>query len=143
MPAIKIFAGEDVDVPEGSSHEFQCEFVEASGATLAHTAVSAIKGWLDDMASGSAINSRTDQNVLNLNGGTLVDGPAAVPARAAGIGVFTWLLDPEDAVIVSTADVASEFHRLTLKVTYTRTGGGSATLTHEVRYRVVALPRIT
>lgn len=143
MPAITILDGRDTEVPEGSSHEYQCEFVEASGATLAVGAVTAILGWLDALPGGTAINTRTAQPILNANQATLVDGPSAVPPRATGIGVFTWLLTPQDAVIVSTSDVSSEFHRITLKVTYTRTGGGTATLTHEVRYRVIPLARIT
>lgn len=142
MPAITILDGDDTQVPEGASHEFQCEFTEASGAPIAVGAVTAILGWLDALPGGTTINAREAQSVLNANEATLVDGPSAVPPRATGIGVFTWLLTPQDAVIVGTG-VSSEFHRITLKVTYTRTGGGTATLTHEVRYRVVALARIT
>lgn len=143
MPAITILDHQDTQVPEGASHHYQCEFVEASGATLAIGAVTAILGWLDALPGGAAINGRTEQDILNLNEATLVDGPAAVPPRAAGIGVFTWKLTPADAVIASLVEVSSEFHRITLKVTYTPTGGGSETLSHEVRYRVVALTRIT
>jgi len=144
MPAIKIFDAYDAEVPEGSSHEYQCEFVEASGAVLAIGAVQTIFAWLDALPGGTTINSRAAQDVRNLNGGSLVDGPSAVPTRAAGVGVFSLLLDPADAVIVSTDDdVLYEYHRLTLKVTYTRTGGGAATLTREVRYRVIPLARIT
>jgi len=143
MSAIKVFAGQDTDVPEGSSHEYQCEFVEASGAVLAIGAVQTIVAWLDALPNGTTINGRVAQNVHNLNGGSLVDGPSAVPPRAAGVGVFTLLLDPGDAVIVSVNDVSYEYHRLTLQVTYTRTGGGAATLTREVRYRVISLARIT
>jgi len=143
MPAVKIFESPNNEVPEGSSHEMQCEFVEASGAPIAVGAVLTIRAWLDSLPDGETINARVDQNVLNVNGGSLVDGPAAVPPRAIGVGVFTWLLGPQDAVIVTTANVSKEVHRITLKVTYTRTGGGVGTLTHEQRYPVIPLARIS
>lgn len=136
MPAIKVFTGEDAEVPEGSSHEFSCTFREASGAAIQLAAISSIRGWLDDDASGTTINSRANVELLGAAGGTLVDG-------GAGVGLFTWALDGADAPIVST-DPATvrERHRITLKVTYTRTGGGTGVLTHKVLYTVVALERI-
>jgi hypothetical protein len=142
MPAIKVFSGEDVQVPEGSSHEFECEFKEASGAYLSVGAVLTIRGWLDDHASGVNINSRANQNILGVNGGALVNGPLATPPRPDGVGVFIWSLDAADAPIVNSGPVATELHRITLKVTYTRTGGGTGVLTHQVLYPVVALERI-
>lgn len=142
MPAIRVFSGEDVDIPEGTSHEFECEFKEANGTFLGVGAIVSIRGWLDDHVSGTTINSRANQELLNLNGGALVNGPLATPPRPDGVGVFTWRLDGADAPIVSQEAVASEVHRLTLKVTYNRTGGGTAQLTHQVLYNVVALERI-
>ncbi len=133
MPAIKVFSGADVDVPEASSHEFECTFREASGAAIQLAAISDIRAWLDDEATNAPINSRSNVNVLDANGGTLVDG-------GAGVGKFTWALDAADAVVVGTGKF--EVHRITLKVTYTRVGGGTGTLTHKVLYRVVALERI-
>lgn len=132
MRAIKVFDGEDNEVPEGSSHEFECTFKEASGAAIQLAAISAIVGWLDD-PTGATINSRDAVNLKNANGGTLVDG-------GGGVGKFTWALDAADAVMVGTA--VRELHRITLKVTYTRSGGGTAQLTHSVLYPVVALARI-
>jgi len=133
MPAIKVFTGEDVDVPEGSSHEFACTFREASGAAIQLAAITDIRAWLDDDATNTPINSRSNVNVLGAAGGTLVDS-------GAGVGLFTWALDAADAAVVGTGK--SEVHRITLKVTYTRVGGGTGTLTHKVLYRVIALERI-
>lgn len=135
MPAIKVFVGEDTQVPEGSSHEFSCTFQEASGAAIQLAAITDIRGWLDDHAAGTTINSRANVSLLGANGGTLVDG-------GSGVGLFTWALDAADAPIVGAGAVSAEIHRLTLKVTYTRTGGGTGTLTHKVLYSVVALERI-
>lgn len=133
MPALRVFDGEDTWVPEGSSHEYECTFKEASGAAIQLAAIGTITGWLDDVATGGTINSRDAVPLKGASGGTLVDG-------GAGVGKFTWALDAADAVMVGTKE--SEFHRITLKVTYTRTGGGTAQLTHSVLYRVVALARI-
>lgn len=135
MPAIKVFTGEDTHVPEGSSHEFSCTFQEASGAAIQLAAISSIRGWLDNDATGVTINSRANIELLNAAGGTLVDG-------GGGVGLFTWALGPDDAPIVGAGAVSTELHRLTLKVTYTRTGGGTGVLTHKVLYSVVALERI-
>lgn len=135
MPAIKVFKGEDTEVPEGSSHEFSCTFQEASGAAIQLAAISSIRGWLDDDASGATINSRANVELLGAAGGTLVDG-------GSGVGLFTWALDGADAPFVNTSGAKAELHRITLKVTYTRTGGGTGVLTHKVLYPVVALERI-
>lgn len=132
MRVPRIFESEDSWVPEGSSHEFECTFKEASGVAIQLAAISAIAGWLDD-PTGATINSRANVPLKNLNGGSLVDG-------GGGVGKFTWALDPADAVIVGEDE--REYHRITLKVTYTRSGGGTAQLTHSVLYPVVALARI-
>ncbi len=135
MPAIKVFSGEDVQVPEGSSHEFSCTFQEASGAAIQLAAITSVRGWLDDDVSGNTINSRANVELLGANGGSVVDG-------GGGVGLFTWVLGAADAPIASQEPVESEIHRITLKVTYTRTGGGTGVLTHKVLYSVVALERI-
>lgn len=135
MPAVTVFTGEDVEVPEGSSHEYSCTFQEASGAAIQLAAISDIRGWLDDASSGATINSRANVVLLNTNGGTLADA-------GGGVGRFTWALDAADAPIVSNSPVARELHRITLKVSYTRSVGGAAQLTHSALYRVVSLDRI-
>lgn len=134
MPAIKVFTGEDNEVPEGSTHEFECTLVD-QGVAIQLAAIVAVRGWLDDHTTGTAINSRTDVDLKNAGGGVLVDA-------GGGVGKFTWYLTAADAAILDPAKVA-ESHRLTLKFTFNRTGGLSAgTLTHEVVYRVRNLARI-
>jgi hypothetical protein len=134
MPAIKIFSGEDTEVPEGSSHYYECT-LEDRGVAIQLAAITAIVASLDDLATGTPINSKTTQNVLNANQGTLVDA-------GGGVGQFTWALNRGDALVVD-ASKPSEQHRITLEFTYTRAGLPPGTLTHEVIYRVRNLARIS
>lgn len=133
MSAIRIFDGEDAAVPEGSSHEYSCRFAEASGAAILLGAITDIRGWLDDVASNTTINGRSSTSLLNAGGGTLVDA-------GDGSALFTWALDAADAPVLGAAAV--EWHRITLKVTYSRAGGGTGVLTRDIRYRVIKLERI-
>ncbi len=133
-----VLAGAENRVAEGSTHRFRLEFADEAGNALQLGAIAAIACWLDDHL-GSTINSRSAQNVLNAAGGTLVTETVSGVARA----VFYLSLDAADAVIVSTSSsVVSERHRVTIKVTYTKSGGGTGTLTAVVFYDVWALSRI-
>jgi len=118
---------------EGSSHRYRCEMTDEDGSAIVLAAISEIRGWLDDVASGYTINSRANVSLLDTNGGSLV--------TESGRAVFYWYLGSADAPIVSTEAVASELHRVTLKFTYTRTVGGPGLLTHRATYPVYALER--
>ncbi|WP_291988332.1 hypothetical protein [Luteitalea sp.] len=122
---------------EGSSHRYRCEMEDEDSAVIVAAAITDVRGWLDDDESGVTINSRANVSLLGANGGSVVTETIAGVPRA----VFYWYLTSADAAIVSSADVSSEDHRLTLKFTYTRSGGGSGLLTHRARYPVVALER--
>ena len=126
---ITIIAGANTRVPEGTTHEYRCEFEDQSGAAIALTAISTMSVWLHDVATSTPIN-RLAQNVKDANGGVLSSG-------AGGRAVLTLTLDPGDAKIVDRR-TEDEQHRLSLYVTWNR--GGSldpGELTHEVLYRVV------
>lgn len=138
MPAaVSLLIGPDQLVPEGTSHHWRGTLAEEDGSDLGVGAITAIEGWLDDPA-GLPINSRTAVPLLNANGGTLV-------ALSATQAQFTWQLDPADAVISAAgqaARVTRERHRLTLRFTFTRDGGGTGALTHEAYYDVASFARI-
>jgi hypothetical protein len=128
-------------VPEGTSHELAFTFAEADPASspLQAAAISSIRLWLDDALTGATINGRQDHEVKNTSIGTLADVVEAGVTKAR----LTVALGAADAVIVGTgAAGVDERHRVTLKVTYTRTGGGSAQLTHRAYYDVTSLERI-
>lgn len=123
-------------VPKGTSHELAFTFEEANAAAspLQTAAISSIKLWLDDAESGTTINSRQDLEVKNASIGTLAD--------VSGVATLTLAFEPGDAAIVGAPAPAKERHRVTLKVSYTRTGGGAAQLTHRAYYDVTSLERI-
>ena len=125
--SIKVF--NNVEVNEGSDAEYECTFVGADDAetVLVPSAVVTIAATLKNMTNGAVINSRLNQNVLNVNDGTL-----------ASDGVFTLKLGTLDNAIVGLT-TGVEQHRLSLHITYTRVVGGAGVLNHEVRYFVKAL----
>jgi len=90
-----------------------------------------------------AINGRVNVDLKNANGGTLVDGATLTPPQA-GVGAFTWALTAADAAVVTTTATPgdTERHRITLRVAYTRSGGGEGQITHSAEYDVVKLGRI-
>lgn len=109
---------------EQSSARYVGTLTDHTGAVISDGAVSAITATLVDASTGTAINSRSAQNVLNANGGTLSSG------------VFTLVLSTSDTVAVGTQEMQPR--RLTLKVTYS-----SGVLTHEVHFFVRSLENIT
>lgn len=136
MPAIRVFAGEDTEVPEGSNHEYFCTLVDL-GASIQAAAISAVRIWLDGLAadgSPTALRSETDPIAESL----------ATITPNGDVGEFLLKLTPADAAIVA-ANMAEAYqrNRLTLKFTYSRVGGGTGQLTHEVIYRVRNLHRIS
>jgi hypothetical protein len=114
-------------VNEGSTAEYACDLVDASGDSIDASAVLTIVATLRANGVSAVINGRDDQNVKDINGGTLTDG------------AFTLELSALDNVIVSSTSDREELHKLTLQMTYNKTGGGTGALTHEVRFYVLNL----
>ena len=132
MPsAITRFVRNGEKVPEGSEHAYAATFVDRNGQALQFGAITAITAWLLDVTTGTAINERIAQNVLNANGGSLTDNGNGTAAFALG-------LDAADALIVDTSK-EEEKHALVLRVAYTRQGGGAGELRHQIEYTVVNL----
>lgn len=123
----KRFGPEDA-VDEGSNTEYSCTFQEAAigQPALDTAAILTLVATLKNVATNGVINSRSVQNVLNANGGTVIDG------------TFTLELTALDNIIVSTTPLPGglEQHRLTLAATYSKTGGGTGNLNHEVTFYV-------
>ena len=121
--SVKQFGPNDA-INEQSTARYTCTLTDVAGATITDGSVSAIVATLVNAETGTAINSRSAQSVLNVNGGTLSSG------------VFTLVLSTADTVAVGTSLLQPR--RLTLKVTYT---GG--VLTHAVEFFVRALSEIS
>lgn len=123
-------------VNEKSDAQYQCQFREAAVGqpVLNGAAIVTILATLRDVVTSTVLNSRNAQNVRNANGGTL-----------AGDGTFTLHLTGNvDNIIVSVAPTfaksdRNEQHRLTLQVTFNKTGGGTGYLNHEVDFFVKSL----
>lgn len=122
----KHFASSEA-VPQGSDAQYSCVFVESAEgqAQLDGAAITAIAATLIDVTTQSIINNRSDQNVKDLNGGTLESD-----------GTFTLQLGADDNIIHGSPAPRTERHRLSLAVTFNRTGGGQGTLNHDVYFYV-------
>jgi len=132
-----VLVAEDDRVGEGTSHRYVCRLAEEDGTALQASAITAIVGWLDDPL-GATINSRSAVNLNGASGGSVAD-------VGAGVAEFTWQFEPADAVISvagQAAGVAIERHRITLKFTYNKAGGGTGQITRRVYYDVESLERI-
>jgi hypothetical protein len=129
--AVKTF-GPNEAINERSDAQYGCTFHEAAVGepVLNAAAITTIVATLADMATGEILNSRDEQDVRNANGGTLDTD-----------GTFTLQLDDDDNVVV-TRHKSREKHRLTLEVTFNRTGGGTGTLNHEVQFYVLNLEHV-
>lgn len=84
---------------------------DAAGVAIAKASVSSITVTLTDAGSGSVVNSRNGQNVLDANGGTL----------DATSGAFAWTITSSDTTLVD-ANGDSEEHTADFTVTGTFTG---------------------
>ena len=123
MSTPKIFSAGDA-IPEKSSARYACTFVDQAGAAINGAAITAILATLR-AHGGDVINSRTDQNVLNANGGSLTGG-----------GAFTLDLAAADTVAVGATPL--QLRMLTLEVTFT-----SGTINHEVHFYVRQIDDVT
>ena len=113
-------------VNEQTTAQYSCSFVDHTGATISDTAISTLVATLRDVASDQIMNSRSSQDVLNTNGGTLAAG-----------GGFTLILNQLDNKAL-TGVGTNQLRRLTLEVNYT-----AGYLSTEFSYIVRALPDVS
>lgn len=92
---------------ERSSGVYSVTLSDEAGEAV--TSLSTLRVWLRDTASGTYINSREGQSVLNTNGGTFA------------AGVFTWAMSPADHQIIGTG--RTERHEAVFEATW---GSGQA-----------------
>ena len=130
LPPTTILEGEDNLVPEGTSHRYRADLVDEDGVAIQVAAITAITGWLKVHATNAVVNGRNAVNLLNVNGGSLVD-------VGGGVLRFFWQFDPADAVVVGSDQL--ERHRITVRFAYTKTSGGPGQLTKRTLYDVQAL----
>lgn len=117
-------------VLERTTAVYSAVIEDDSGNPIPAASLSALTLTLYDVASGSIINSRDDQPVLNANNVT-VDGS----------GNLAWTLQPVDNVIVG-ADIrvgGHEYHVALFEGSY---AGGDKSWKHEVNIRVKNLGKV-
>jgi hypothetical protein len=113
-------------VNEQTTARYTAQIVDETGAALPAASLSTLKLTVYDQASGSVLNSRSQQNVLNANGVT-VDSS----------GNLVWVMDPADNAIVGTREL--EAHIALFEWTWASTKAGR----HEVPILVLNLAKVT
>jgi hypothetical protein len=101
---------------QGTSAQYTAQLVDQTGAPVPSSALTTLTLTLYDAVTGTVINGRTAQNVLNANGVT-VDS----------LGNLVWTLTPADVPII-TAALAIETHIAVWQATW----GLASACTHEV-----------
>lgn len=110
---------------ERSSGRYTATLTDETGATV--STLTALVVWLRDVATGTVINSRSNQSLLNTNGGTFA------------AGVFTWQMDPADHQLVGTSKV-QELHEAVFLATW---DGGAKARSWAVQWKVQNMVPIT
>jgi hypothetical protein len=110
-------------VAELTSAKYTGTLTDESGAAVSGSALTAATLTLFDDVTGTVINSRNAQNVLNANGVTIDN-----------FGALTWVMAPADNTIVKSG-LSVERHR----AVFTFTWGAGKQLVHEV---VIAVTNI-
>lgn len=123
MTTPKIFSAGD-PVPEQSTSQYACSFLDHTGAAIVGTAVTAIVATLRPVG-GDVINARNAQDVLDANGGTLTVG-----------GAFSLVLSSLDTIAVGALPLQERV--LTLEVDY-----DTGKITHEVHFFVRQLDDVS
>lgn len=113
-------------VRDGDRSVFTATIEDETGTPIPGGSLLTLKCWLYLKSTGATINGRSDQNVLNANGGT-VDGS----------GNFELTLSPADNESQGTG--ATEIHVLLLRWTYDTDGAGS----HEAWIQVTDQPKVS
>lgn len=116
--ALLTSAGVEAVFEEAESSDVRGTLYDASGAALAKAAIATLTATLINAADETEINSRTNQDILDANGGYVTTA-----------GVLTLKLQPADNVIVdaTTATGEVETHYIDIKWTWVDSDGDTRT----------------
>lgn len=118
-------------VREKSTGSYTATLKDELDVVIPLTSMTTLKLSLYDVATGTTINSRTLQDVLNANNVTY----------HASSGLLTWSVQPADHAIVSTrTDISVEQHRAVFDYTWS---GGAKRDWHAVEFLVEADPQVS
>jgi len=116
-------------VLEKTTQLFTGNFVDETGVAIPAASLSTLTLTLYDVVSGTKINSRNVQNVLNANNVTV-----------SSSGGLTWTMQPADNPIISTA-LPNELHVALWEWTYG--AGGTKAGKHETGFSIKNLTNVT
>lgn len=114
-------------ITEGSTVYLTGTILDHLLAPVPSAALYSLKVWVTDLKTGSVINSRNGQSILNANGGTI----------HATTGAWTLKLGALDSVIVNTAD-PYERHRVLVEWKY-NAGVDAGSMEFVLPYRNLAV----
>lgn len=115
------------DATERTSAIYSATLYDQAGAVVPASTLATLTLTLYDVATGTIINSRNAQNVLNLNGVTISEAGAVV-----------WTMLPADNQIV-TASRTYELHRAVFVATWDTTKSA----VHEITIRVKNIQKVS
>jgi hypothetical protein len=125
MPTINIRQTMAQPVAESGSALLTWNLVDELGAPIQLTQVGTARYWLYDEDTGSVVNSRSNVDIKNLNGGSI----------HATTGACTLGITPLDSELLDQAS-AAEWKVAFVRITY---NGGAGVVEKEIAFRVVAL----
>jgi len=114
---------------EGVTCQITGTLTDEAGVAIPGAALTTLKLWLYNTTGLTILNSRTAQDILNTNGGT-VDGA----------GLVTMRLDPADNQIIGAGVDGGEEHVALFEWTW---ASGTKKGRHEVRFTLVNLAVVT
>ena len=120
-------------INEGNTFTYTATLLDASGAAILLSSISTITLTQFVAGTGTIVNSREGQDILNANNVTI----------NATSGLLTWLGQPGDSAIVGTnrAPGIQEQHYAIFKVSYL-TGVDTKYLNHPVELNILQLQKI-
>jgi hypothetical protein len=111
---------------ERSSGVYTATLLDEAGNTV--TVLDTLEVWLRDIKTGTILNGRDGQSLLNANQGTFT------------AGTFTWAMVPADHAIVGGDGSQIEIHEAVFRATW---DNGAKAKTWHVRWQVTNYPPIT
>jgi len=126
---VSLFSSANLTFLERTSPRIQATLLDDDDLPVPGSSVTTLTMTLYDVVEDSIINARDGQNILNANGCTLDED-----------GLFTWLVEHLDTVIVGATELnALEEHVALIEGTHT---AGSRHFKQEIRHFVKNLGKV-
>ena len=116
---------------EGTLAKYTATIIDEAETAIALSAMTTLTLTLYDEETGTVINSRNDQDVLNTNNVTV-----------SSAGLLTWLIQPGDNAIVGTRRRAGQYEKHVALFEYTWSSGSKASK-HELTLEIRQLDKVT